>query len=178
MNLDATLRRAMIVAHPDDETLWGGGLLLRHPGDWTVIACSIPARDPERAAKFHIACDRLGARGIVRPYVEQEQLAGLEAIDLEPYALLVTHGAAGEYGHEHHKQVHRHVMLRAGDRPVITFGYFSGREVLSLTPDERVRKLHALRAYDHQSSSDRLPKWRALLDRYGEGWLNVETFDG
>jgi LmbE family N-acetylglucosaminyl deacetylase len=31
-------RYAVIVAHPDDEVLWAGGLMLMHPdSNWTVI---------------------------------------------------------------------------------------------------------------------------------------------
>ena len=33
-------RVAVIVAHPDDETLWAGGLLLAHPEWTTFIATS------------------------------------------------------------------------------------------------------------------------------------------
>jgi hypothetical protein len=35
----------------------------------------------------------------------------------------------------------------------------------------------ALRCYDHVSSLDGIPKWRALIDRYGSEFdLGVETY--
>ena len=43
---------AVIVAHPDDETLWTGGAILMHPEiNWTVITlCRLS--DPDRSPKF------------------------------------------------------------------------------------------------------------------------------
>jgi LmbE family N-acetylglucosaminyl deacetylase len=34
---------AVIVAHPDDETLWAGGTILEHPSnDWFIVClCSV-----------------------------------------------------------------------------------------------------------------------------------------
>jgi hypothetical protein len=43
---------AMIVAHPDDETLWAGGLMLLHPESrWTVMTICRKS-DADRAARF------------------------------------------------------------------------------------------------------------------------------
>lgn len=173
-------RRLMVVAHPDDETLWGGGLILRNPGGWTIVACSVPVADPVRAEKFHEACARLGAAGRVLPNRDRygEPLESLD-IDLAGYDLVVTHGAEGEYGHPHHQQVSAHVRAIARCE-VATFGYHRGQHRLDLSEAERARKLHALQAYDHVLPYEgrELPKWRALLDRYGEVWLEREFYDG
>jgi hypothetical protein len=170
-------RLTMIVAHPDDETLWGGGYILRHPGDWLVQCCSVPVADPVRAERFHTACARLGARGRVLQNRDQYevQLADLTALDLD-FDLIVTHGPAGEYGHPHHVQVSAHVRAWATGR-VVTFG---GPNVLELTTAERAAKLHALKAYDHVRPYEGVPmaKWEALLVRYGAEWLERETYGG
>jgi LmbE family N-acetylglucosaminyl deacetylase len=171
---DLTGRKLMVVAHPDDETLWGGGLILRYPGHWTVIACSTPMADPVRAAKFLEATRRLGATGIVSPFMETFSSILPFDYDLSGYDVIVTHGAAGEYGHPHHVQVHREVTSRARCR-VLTFG---GDDALLLTAAERAGKLHALKAYDHILPYDGMPmaKWEALLARYGASWLEREPY--
>lgn len=185
--VNAARRRVVVVAHCDDETMWCGGLMLRHPGDWTVIACSIPRADPIRAWKFHHACERLGARGYVLPFIETlaaEPLAGLEILDdeLQPYDIVVTHNLAGEYGHRHHVDVHRRVARHPRDRMVsFGFGLSSERMIttVDLTDAEASRKGYALRAYDHVSANDSgIPKHQALIDRYApRGYqLAVETF--
>jgi LmbE family N-acetylglucosaminyl deacetylase len=181
-------RAALVVAHPDDETLWCAGLLLRHPILWTVIACSIPRRDPVRAWKFYEACEALEATPRLLPYIEAEPaqpLSGLQLLDLSGFDLVVTHGAAGEYGHAQHRQVHQHVKAAARPGQRLAFiGWHRGgvgAHRLELTSAERARKTAALRCYDHTSPADGgKPKWQALLRRYvdQEGLdLGVETYD-
>jgi len=45
----------VIVAHPDDETLWAGGTILMHPEtQWTILTlCRMS--DPDRSPKFNKA---------------------------------------------------------------------------------------------------------------------------
>jgi hypothetical protein len=171
---DPASRRALVVAHPDDETLWAGGLVLRHPGDWTVICCSIPRRDPIRAWKFFGAVRALGGRGEIIPFVEPgptEPLGHLDLLDLDGFDLIVTHGPAGEYGHAHHKQVCAHVTAGWADR-TLTIGMRAGGEgahLVSLDMAEWQAKVAALHCYDHclpYEGAD-MPKWEALLRRYG-----------
>jgi LmbE family N-acetylglucosaminyl deacetylase len=56
-------RAAVVVAHPDDETLWCGGYILTHPGlRWRIVTLC-RALDPDRAPKFRRVLERLGAEG-------------------------------------------------------------------------------------------------------------------
>ena len=56
---------AIIVAHPDDETLWAGGTILNHP-DWHCFILSLcRASDKNRAPKFYNALKILEAEGIM-----------------------------------------------------------------------------------------------------------------
>src|SRR6266705_2571148 len=99
------MRRALVVAHCDDESLWFGGLLAAEPGDWTIIACSIPRTDPIRAWKFFDACEVLGAKPRLLPFVESgplELLGNTDRLDLAGFDQIVTHNVVGEYGHRHH----------------------------------------------------------------------------
>lgn len=171
---------AVIVAHPDDETIWAGGLIASFPGCWTVIACSIPRTDPIRAWKFFDACEMLGARGRLLPYAEggpSEPLKNLEQVEFDEFDVVVTHNAKGEYGHEHHKQVHRFVAGKRGE--FFTFGYGqAGSICFELSNVAQRQKYAALQCYNHVSTSDGKPKWEALLERYPDAInFDAETFD-
>lgn len=174
----------VVVAHPDDETLWAGGLIASHPlAAWTVLCCSIPRADPIRAYCFYEACQVLGARGIVYPFTESEAskpLLNLPAIEDE-YDCLVTHNVVGEYGHVHHRQVHQHVMSEANGRTVITFGL--GVEThyeLPLSDRATQAKHTAIQCYAHELpyAGQVMPKWVALMKRYGDQInFTTETFN-
>lgn len=189
---DTVRAGAIVVAHPDDETLWCGGLMLRYPGRWTVICCSIPRADPIRAWKFFDACAVLGARARLLPFVEaraDEPLGHLEALELDGYDCIVTHNETGEYGHRHHRDVHAHVLARAPERAV-AIGYRAPARpvandrsaatcVLRLSTPDFWRKREALARYDHVSPHDSgRAKSDALLDRYGSMFdLSTETYE-
>jgi hypothetical protein len=54
---------AVIVAHPDNETLLAGGEILSHP-EWNWFILSLcRGSDPDRAPKYFRALDRLNALG-------------------------------------------------------------------------------------------------------------------
>lgn len=153
----------MVVAHPDDETLWGAGIVIRYPKDWTIFCCTVPFHDPIRAEKFKDACRVLGATPVVSNHSER---AGLIPVpDVDGFDLIVTHNAAGEYGHVQHRELHNAIKPRWPDK-TICFGYGGGKPSLKLmlSETEKARKLEALRCYDHTSPTDRKPKWEALLD--------------
>ena len=111
----STSKAAVVVAHPDDETLWAGGLILSHPERQWMIAALCRASDPDRAPKFRRVTKRLGAMGGMADLddgPDQEPLdpSLIEATILEllpagPWDLLVTHSPAGEYTrHRRHEE--------------------------------------------------------------------------
>lgn len=98
---------AVIVAHPDDETLWVGGTILMHPDvKWTVITLCRKS-DPDRAPKFFKALEKFGAEGAMGDLddgPEQSPLAGgkiqdkiLQLLPSDRFDLIITHGLWGEY---------------------------------------------------------------------------------
>lgn len=176
------MKRVLVVAHPDDESIWFGGLLAAEPGNWTVICCSIPRTDPIRAWKFFDACEVLGAKPRLLPFIEampNEGLGNIDRLDLDGFDQIVTHNSVGEYGHKHHLGLNRALVSRYPDK-VVTGGYGKspGAKRVVLNEHQLGVKMSALRCYDHTSPSDGKPKWMALIDRYGPQFdLGVETYD-
>lgn len=112
---------AVIVAHPDDETLWAGGAMLMHPESrWTVVTLC-RASDPDRAPKFFRALEILNATGVMGDLDDGPDQTPLPApqvqntiIDLLPtsmFDLVITHGLWGEYTrHLRHEETGKAVL--------------------------------------------------------------------
>ncbi|MBN2310478.1 MAG: PIG-L family deacetylase [Candidatus Hydrogenedentes bacterium] len=110
----------VIVAHPDDETLWAGGTMLMHRDRaWRVFALC-RGSDPDRAPKFHRALAALGATGAIADLDDGPEQAPLDdeavraevirLVDGAAFDALVTHGPRGEYTrHRRHEETHRAV---------------------------------------------------------------------
>jgi LmbE family N-acetylglucosaminyl deacetylase len=107
---------AVIVAHPDDETLWAGGTILSEPSWQCFVVCLCRKSDPDRAPKFFKALAILGANGIMGDLddgPEQTPLSGKEVkqaiLRLIPdvhFDLIITHNPNGEYTrHLRHEEV-------------------------------------------------------------------------
>jgi LmbE family N-acetylglucosaminyl deacetylase len=138
---------AVIVAHPDDETLWAGGLMLMYPGaKWTVVTICRKS-DPDRAPKFFKALEKFGASGFMGDLddgPEQRPLNGSEVqktiTELLPsssFDLIITHSTAGEYTrHLRHEETAKMVLAlwksnRLFANQLWTFAYEDGnREYL------------------------------------------------
>ncbi|NIP25740.1 MAG: PIG-L family deacetylase [Phycisphaerae bacterium] len=105
----------VIVAHPDDETLWAGGTILMHPeSEWTVVTLCRKS-DPDRAPRFYRVMERLRATGVmgdVDDGPEQTPLNGrkvqaaiLELLPSNSFDVILTHGLHGEYTrHRRHEE--------------------------------------------------------------------------
>jgi len=133
---------AVIVAHPDDETLWAGGLMLMHPEvKWTVVTLC-RKNDPDRAPKFFKALERLRACGFMADLDDGPEQTPLDngevqetIIELLPskrFDLIITHSTAGEYArHLRHEETAKAVLaLWNSDRlfadELWTFAYEDG----------------------------------------------------
>jgi len=97
----------VIVAHPDDETLWAGGTILLNPqADWTVITICRKS-DADRAPKFFKALRKLDAIGFMADLNDEPEQIPLDIKDIQktiiellPYdkfEIIITHSKSGEY---------------------------------------------------------------------------------
>jgi LmbE family N-acetylglucosaminyl deacetylase len=112
---------AIVVAHPDDETLWAGGALLTET-NWTpFVASACRAYDPDRAPKFFRVLTQLGAQGAMADLDdgpeqfplpdERVEQALLECLPGTRFDRIITHSPLGEYTrHVRHEEVGRAVL--------------------------------------------------------------------
>jgi LmbE family N-acetylglucosaminyl deacetylase len=112
---------AVLVAHPDDETLWcGGAMLANRQIDWTILTLCRKS-DPDRAPKFFRAAAEYNATGIMADLddgPEQSPLAGaeiqrtiLDNLLKRNFDLILTHSPKGEYTrHLRHEETSEAVL--------------------------------------------------------------------
>lgn len=128
--------KLLIVAHPDDELLWGGINLLLEPG-WKVV-CATNATHAVRSKEFYktmsfcnvFEYDMYNAQDV---YTDEEDESDdmfrgtdfeniLTELSRKHWKLVLTHSPTGEYGHEHHKTVHRMVKSKFPEAKNFTIG--------------------------------------------------------
>jgi LmbE family N-acetylglucosaminyl deacetylase len=133
---------AIIVAHPDDETLWAGGLMLMHPNvKWTVLTLCRKS-DPDRAPRFFKALDKYVAEGFMADLDDgpeqtplnsnQVQKTIIELLPSKKFDIIITHSTSGEYTrHLRHEETAKAVLalwktnrLLTGE--IWTFAYEDG----------------------------------------------------
>lgn len=131
-------KKLMIVAHPDDELLWGGGHLM--DGDYLVV-CVTRGYDKVRSAEFEKVVTESGNEPLILFY--PDKVAGkrddwskvkngitadlTKVIQYKDWDLIVTHNKDGEYGHAHHKMVHQFVTEIYSKNNISSDLYFFGK---------------------------------------------------
>jgi len=121
MEKEQSVRAAVVVAHPDDETIWAGGTVLMHPG-WRLTVLSLcRATDHDRAPRFLRAVQELGGMGKMGnlddgpeqlPLDETEvQQVLLSLLPSEHFDFVLTHSPYGEYTrHRRHEETSKAVI--------------------------------------------------------------------
>lgn len=133
---------AVIVAHPDDETLWAGGTILIHPSwKWFILSLTRKS-DAERANKFYRVLKEYGAKGIMGDLDDGPEQIPLEEKKLEEkilqllpslhYDLVISHDPGGEYTkHLRHEETGKAVITlwdsgQLSTKELWTFAYEDG----------------------------------------------------
>lgn len=131
--------KLMIVAHPDDETLWGGGHLL--DGSWYVV-CLTNGYNKQRVKELHDAMAISQTRYIILHYPDLNQnnkkddwndvSKGLKKdiekiLNYKVWDQIVTHNPEGEYGHVHHKKTNQLVTQIAKCNDIYNKLYYFGK---------------------------------------------------
>lgn len=128
----------MIVAHPDDETIWGGAHLLE---DDYLVVCITCGGNKVRAEEFKRALEisddqylmlnypdkRFGKRDDWKKYKKNITKEVSNIIHLKKWDKIVTHNKQGEYGHIQHKQTNKIVTSIYNDEHIKSKLYFFGK---------------------------------------------------
>ena len=106
---------ALIVAHPDDETIWAGGTVLNHPDwHWTIVSLC-RGSDRDRAPKFRRVVQQLGGVSVIGDLDDGPEQLPLSESDVQQmvlsllpethFDLILTHSPHGEYTrHRRHEE--------------------------------------------------------------------------
>ena len=174
---------AVIVAHPDDETLWAGGMILSHPGYNWFVASLCRKKDPDRSAKFYKAMQSYGAKGVLADLddgpeqvpltVWEVQQVILQLLPALAFDLLLTHAPDGEYTrHRRHEEVSQAVMdlWQAGAISTRELRLFAYEDDAGRSFPKAIETAHH---YEALPEAIRQEKYRLITEVYGfspESW--------
>ncbi len=154
---------AVIVAHPDDETLWAGGTILSQPAwNWFILSLC-RGSDPDRAPRFFKTLKSLGADGRMcdlddgpeQVPLDKDKLAEtiLKNLPANRFDRIVTHSPAGEYTrHRRHEEVGEALISLWYEGKIFTdelwtFAYQDGNKSYLPQP---VKSAHIYQALPHE----------------------------
>ena len=131
-------KNLMIVAHPDDETLWGGVNLYK---DEYFVVCITNGYNFRRASDFRKILNFTKNRGIILDYPDLQDsiidnwsefkigiLKDLSTIlNYNHWSKIVTHGPDGTTGHYHHKKTCEYVTVITRKLKLFNNLYYFGK---------------------------------------------------
>jgi hypothetical protein len=135
---------AVIVAHPDDETLWSGGTIMMNPQiNWTILSLTRKS-DHDRAPKFFNTMKKLNAVGFMADLDDEPSQKPLSTdiiqleitfiLDVHSYDIIITHHPLGEYTkHLRHEEISLAVSHLIQNKifkckKFLTFAYFDNEK--------------------------------------------------
>lgn len=191
LKIDLTgIEKLMIVAHPDDDILWGGNELIKN--DYLVV-CITCGSDERRVGEFETVMGETDDKLVMLGYPDKTNgkrdnwddhrdniLEDLEKIyELKDWKFVLTHNPEGEYGHAHHKMTNVMVSDVVDHDRLNFFGKYHSKKDLEENDvkleflDEATieRKKELLLLYETQK--------KTLFDTFGHIWKseNVVSYD-
>lgn len=185
----------MFVAHPDDDSLWGGSHLLKD-GEKYLVVCITCGVDKSRVAEFENAMSITRSKYIMLGWPDKtngekdnwdtsrdgikEDVKNILA--LKDWDLVVTHNPEGEYGHIHHKMTSSIVTSIANKDKLMYFGKYYKASILDDYKDNMVK----LSDEEHKAKYDLLNVYKTqehvVYDMFGhmidyENWLSYEEWN-
>ena len=137
--------KLMIVAHPDDETLWGGAHLLE---DNYLVVCVTCGNDVKRNIEFVNLTNTTKDKYMMLEYPDKTNgerddwkkvKKGIEKdlkkiINYKNWEVVVTHNPDGEYGHVHHKMTSEIVTSLTNHDKLYYFGkYYTKKNIQNVS---------------------------------------------
>lgn len=159
-------QRLMIVAHPDDETIWGGSHLLK--GHYLVV-CLTNGKNKVRKKEFMKVMKQTHNQGLMFDYpdktkgkrdswlhVQQKIKKDISyLVHKKDWEMVITHNPLGEYGHIHHRITSQIVSLQTSRENLYYFGKYYKRKKVppylnSITKDDAKEKRKLTNIYSSQ----------------------------
>ena len=140
--------KLMIVAHPDDDILWGGAHLIE---DNYLVVCITCGTNKTRVNEFKQVMSKTNDKYIMLGYPDktngerdnwnsskENMMKDLEEIiNLKDWDLIVVHNPDGEYGHQHHKMASQFVTSLVDDKSKLYyFGHYYSKDNIAAHEDE------------------------------------------
>lgn len=187
------VNKLMIVAHPDDETIWGGSRLIEDDYLVVCITCgNNKIRSKELKKAMQISNNPYimlgypdtvkGVRSDWKKEYDQIKKDLRKIINYKNWDLIVTHNPEGEYGHEHHKMTNEIVTELCSDKDKLYyFGKYYRPSIMKRVKnnlkkiDSKVleTKLEMIKVYKSQSF---------IAERFGhmfeyENWIKATEWN-
>ena len=188
---DSRFNKLMIVAHPDDETLFGGAHLL---SDEYVVVCVTCGVKQNRLDEYinvmnfsedkyvYLAHTDLEPGAIISDWKNEKDIINEELdkiIKSRDWDIIVTHNPEGEYGHKHHKMISQMVTNNVEDKDKLYyFGKFYKKGTINDAPvmDKELykKKREMLALYVSQKACTDESSLTYMFDH--ENWLQYSDW--
>tara|TARA_R110000803_G_scaffold130455_4_gene197796 strand:- start:31 stop:1491 length:1461 start_codon:yes stop_codon:yes gene_type:complete len=146
--------KLMIIAHPDDELIFGGVELINSGSDYKVVCVANPT-NKDRILEFEAVMKKLNIcsweildyEDTLHPTQTYDKLDDI--INSREWEKIVTHNPVGEYGHPQHKLIHDRVKncLAETSSGIINNFYVFGKSPNKIEENILNTKLELLKLY-------------------------------